>query len=62
MSAPVDSLQGPDGRPTYVRVSIGIATFPHDIGSADEITRLADKRMYAQKRRIAACVDSRVVK
>jgi diguanylate cyclase (GGDEF)-like protein len=53
MAPPVDGLRGLDGNPVSPQVSIGIALFPLDGSSVEDLIRLADKRMYAQKRRAA---------
>jgi diguanylate cyclase (GGDEF)-like protein len=53
MAPPVDGLRGLDGNPVSPQVSIGIALFPLDGSSVEDLIRLADKRVYAQKRRAA---------
>jgi GGDEF domain-containing protein len=40
----------PGGLSVRVGVSIGIAVCPHDDETADELLRVADHRMYADKR------------
>ncbi len=51
MNVPVDGLRGSDGGVVQARVSIGIAVFPLDGSTVEELIRLADERMYTQKRR-----------
>jgi diguanylate cyclase (GGDEF)-like protein len=53
MAAPVDGLRGVEGGPVQPQVSVGIALFPLDGSSVEDLIRLADKRMYTQKRRAA---------
>ncbi len=50
MDQPVEGLEPADGKPVYPSVSIGISIFPLDGDTVDELIRLADKRMYSQKR------------
>jgi diguanylate cyclase (GGDEF)-like protein len=50
MNQSVDGLTAIDGGPVCASVSIGVAMFPRDGNSVDELIRLADKRMYSQKR------------
>ena len=50
MDQPVDGLTSVGGQTVHASVSIGIAIFPRDANSVDELIRLADKRMYSQKR------------
>ena len=47
---PVDGLTSIEGKTVHASVSIGVAIFPRDASSVDELIRLADKRMYSQKR------------
>lgn len=43
-------LSGGDGDPLHVTVSAGIATFPLDGGTLDDLLVAADRRLYAAKR------------
>lgn len=45
--------------PHPVGTSIGVATFPEDAGSADELIKVADMRMFRAKRRGGARIESR---
>ncbi len=53
MDQPVEGLKSIDGAAIHPSVSIGISIFPLDGNTVDELMRLADKRMYSQKRLIA---------
>jgi diguanylate cyclase (GGDEF)-like protein/PAS domain S-box-containing protein len=49
--AQLDPAFHPDGVEVFVRASMGVATFPDDAATADELTRAADRAMYAAKAR-----------
>lgn len=53
MDQPVEGLKSIDGLAVHPSVSVGISIFPLDGDTVDELIRLADKRMYGQKRLIA---------
>ena len=50
MAQPVEGLKSIDGTLVHPSLSIGISVFPLDGDTVDELIRLADKRMYSQKR------------
>ncbi len=50
MEQPVEGLKSIDGTPVHPSLSVGISVFPLDGDTVDELIRLADKRMYSQKR------------
>lgn len=50
LDQPAEGLKSIDGAAVHPSVSIRISIFPLDANTVDELMRLADKRMYIQKR------------